>query len=344
MKKFSISRGFTLIELLIVIVIIGALAVAVFVALNPVKRLQDSRNARRTTDIDSIRTAINEYLVDNGKLPAVLSAGMPETQIGTSNGSGGSGNPSCAITSGKCNVTAISCADLTSSLASYLKSIPQDPIIGSSATTGYSVSVDANNTITVNNCSMEALPVIVQDTFARGNQIYWGTASDGHTWGADAASNAIFSINSNQGQVATAGTIVNGILGPAVSNGQVFFTGSTSSFSNSDFGALLRYTDNNNWYKAYIDGSNLLVRRMLTGTNTVLTQTPFAASGGTSYTLRFQIIGATLMARVWATSGSEPSTWMVTVSDNSFASGYAGLGTAGFGGTVSYTSFTAYQL
>src|SRR5947208_17088576 len=35
----------------------------------------------------------------------------------------------------------------------------------------------------------------VQDTFQRPNQTYWGTASNGMTWGGDANSSSSFSIN-----------------------------------------------------------------------------------------------------------------------------------------------------
>ena len=40
-------QGFTLIEILLVVAMISILAVAVFVALNPAKRIIDSKNARR---------------------------------------------------------------------------------------------------------------------------------------------------------------------------------------------------------------------------------------------------------------------------------------------------------
>ncbi|EKD47532.1 MAG: hypothetical protein ACD_66C00019G0006, partial [uncultured bacterium] len=41
------KKGFTLIELLIVIAIIAILAAAIFVALDPVTRFQEARDARR---------------------------------------------------------------------------------------------------------------------------------------------------------------------------------------------------------------------------------------------------------------------------------------------------------
>ena len=100
MKQFfsRYQKGFPLIELLIVIVIISALAVTVFVALNPVQRLKDSRDARRTSDVETLLTAIHEYIVDNkGSLPTGLTTGMAETQLGT-------GATGCVIATGGCTV------------------------------------------------------------------------------------------------------------------------------------------------------------------------------------------------------------------------------------------------
>lgn len=152
----SKSAGFTLIELLIVIAIIAALAVVVFVSLNPVKRLSDARDARRTTDVETMLTAIHTYIVDNkGSLPTGLSTSMVETQLGTA----ASG---CAIATGGCAVAAAACLDLSTPLAKYLKSIPQDPKTGTAATTLYSVLVDANNIVTIKACGTEGTTNISQ--------------------------------------------------------------------------------------------------------------------------------------------------------------------------------------
>ena len=56
-KIRSRLQGFTLIELLIVIGIIAVLAAATFVALNPLTRFQDARDARRRTDISAVLSA-----------------------------------------------------------------------------------------------------------------------------------------------------------------------------------------------------------------------------------------------------------------------------------------------
>ncbi|MEK7571210.1 MAG: prepilin-type N-terminal cleavage/methylation domain-containing protein [Patescibacteria group bacterium] len=161
MKRFFSynQKGFTLIELLIVIVIISALAVTVFVALNPVQRLKDSRDARRTSDVETILTGIHQYIVDNkGSLPTGLTTSMAETQLGT----GASG---CTISTGGCSVAAAACVDLTTPLAKYLKSIPIDPLGGTTYTaakTGFSVTVDANNIITIKACGTEGTTNISQ--------------------------------------------------------------------------------------------------------------------------------------------------------------------------------------
>jgi len=152
---FKSQKGFTLIELLVVIVIIVVLAAVVFVALNPSKRLKDAKDARRTTDIATILTAIHLAIVDSkGTLPSGLSTSMPETQLGTA----GSG---CAISTGGCAATPSACIDLSTSLNKYLKSVPADPN-GSAATTNYTVAVDANNIVTVRACGAEGGTNILQ--------------------------------------------------------------------------------------------------------------------------------------------------------------------------------------
>ena len=143
------KKGFTLIELLVVIAIIAILAVIVFVALNPVKRFQDSRNARRTQDAQSLLTAIHEYIVDNGgTMPAGITTS--EQQLGTCVAGGNT----------LCTTAGAACVDMSSTLASYMKSIPVDPGSGTTATTGYSVMRDANNIVTVKACAAEAGAVI----------------------------------------------------------------------------------------------------------------------------------------------------------------------------------------
>lgn len=148
-------RGFTLIELLLVVAIIAVLAVAVFVALDPAKRLKDAKDARRTADVDSILTAIHQSIVDNkGALPTGLTGGMIESQLGT-----GAAAVCSPVSTGGCGVPATTaCVDLSTPLAKYLKSIPVDPTGGTTydaTKTGYSVMVNANGIVTVRACGTE---------------------------------------------------------------------------------------------------------------------------------------------------------------------------------------------
>lgn len=153
----STSKGFTLIELLIVIAVISTLAVAVFTALNPSQRLKDSKDARRTSDVDTILTAIHAAIVDNkGTLPTNLAAaGATEVQLGTAAAGAG-------LVQGGCNVIVAAATDLMTgslNLSKYLKSMPvsppKDAQTFSPALTGYSVQVDANGIVTIRACGTE---------------------------------------------------------------------------------------------------------------------------------------------------------------------------------------------
>ena len=151
MPKIQLKKGFTLIELLVVISIIALLSVVVFVALNPVKRFQDARNSRRWSDVDNILTAVHESIVDNGgALPAGLTTGMAETQLGSCLSGGAT----------LCTGAAAACVNLATPLAKYLKSMPIDSQTGVASTSAYSITVDANNIVTVKSCSAENSAVI----------------------------------------------------------------------------------------------------------------------------------------------------------------------------------------
>jgi streptogramin lyase len=187
--------------------------------------------------------------------------------------------------------------------------------------------------------------VLGQDTFQRANQKFWGKASNGNVWGSDAGTNSVFSISSNSGRVINGAGNYSAILGASTSNADVVFSGSLSSFTNTNLGATLRWHDGNNWYKAYLDGKNLVIQKKVSGTGTMIASIPFAASGGTSYSIRFEVVGTTLSARAWATGSTEPSAWQVTGTDSTFTSGYCGLRMLVQGGaTATFTSFTATGL
>src|SRR5258708_18522754 len=165
------------------------------------------------------------------------------------------------------------------------------------------------------------------------------------SWGGDANTQSFFSISGNAGLVTnTASGSYSAVLGPTTTDAEVYLTGSLSAFANSNFGSVLRWTNGNNWYKAYIDGSNLIIQKKVNGATTILTSVPFAATAGVSYTIHFRVVGSTLTANVSLSSGSEPSGWMATANDTSLTSGYCGLRTLTQAGTLTVTSFLAKQV
>lgn len=166
---------------------------------------------------------------------------------------------------------------------------------------------------------------IAQDTFHRPNQFLWGTASDGLLWGADANRKAVFQIINDSGRIVNGQGTYSAIIGPSVTNAEILFTGTLSSFQQDNLGAVLRWQDALDWYKACIDGNQLLLLKDVDGTITLLNAVSFSANANTLYSLRFAIEGAQLFARVWPAGQTEPSTWMVQATDTSFTSGLGGL-------------------
>jgi len=143
----SNRSGFTLVELLLVIGIIATLAVVVFVALDPAKRFADARDARRNSDVETILSAVHQYVIDNkGPFPPTLASGA-EQVLGTTTGG-------CTNYSKGCNAQIDACLDLSFYLSKYLKTIPADPN-GSSLNTLYSISRDDNGIVTVKACGAE---------------------------------------------------------------------------------------------------------------------------------------------------------------------------------------------
>ncbi len=243
-----------------------------------------------------------------------------------------------SFSTGFCGLRMQVASSVTASYTSFLATVP-----GATSTPTPSPSPSPSPTVTVTpSPSPTPGTILAQDTFQRSNQALWGIASDGHTWGGDANSSKVFSIAGNTGQLTNGNTSYSAVLGPTVTNAQVLFSGSISSFNATNIGAVLHWTDGNNWYKAYIDGTNLIIQKKVNGSTTILNKTAFAAQTGTSYTLRFSVVGSTLSAKAWQTGSSEPGTWMVTATDSAFQSGYCGLRIQVQNGAIAQiTAFTA---
>ncbi len=72
------ARGFTLIELLVVIGILAVLLAITLVAINPARQFAMSNDTKRSSDINAILNAVNQYQADNrGALPTGIPVGTP---------------------------------------------------------------------------------------------------------------------------------------------------------------------------------------------------------------------------------------------------------------------------
>ncbi|MBV8695480.1 MAG: hypothetical protein JO125_11165 [Chloroflexi bacterium] len=168
---------------------------------------------------------------------------------------------------------------------------------------------------------------LAQDTFQRANQPLWGTASDGRMWDGDANTMQTFSIVGHSGQIGNGSGTFNAVLGPAIADSEVLLSGSMSQFHADmvNIGAVLRWSDGNNWYKALLDGTHLIVLKRLKGATTQLGSVLFAAQDGVVYSIRFRAVGATLFAKAWPSNTTEPVGWAIAVNDLSFTTGQSGI-------------------
>ncbi len=197
---------------------------------------------------------------------------------------------------------------------------------GASSTGKTAVPTSVVTTTATTTTSLSSANVLARDTFQRPDQQFWGVASDGQSWAGDAAKAPAFAIFNHTGQVTgTASAIYDSVLGKPVADSEVLFSGSVSHFAAANMGVLLRWTDGNNLYKVFIDGTNLTALKKVNGVVSSLQSVPFAAQDGISYSIRARVVGTSIMARAWQTGRTEPSNWMLIASDNSLASGYDGL-------------------
>ncbi len=64
------KKGFTIIEIIIITSVIVILAGITIVSVNPLQRIENSRDAQRYADIQAIANAVELYTIDNGDIPS----------------------------------------------------------------------------------------------------------------------------------------------------------------------------------------------------------------------------------------------------------------------------------
>jgi prepilin-type N-terminal cleavage/methylation domain-containing protein len=156
-KKIKIQKaGFTLIELLIVVAVIAILAALAFVALNPLARFQDARNAQRWADVNALLGAIKLDQVDNGgAYHANIAAMSDNTYYQIGDATTGCDTPACS------NPTVSmqsACVDIYGLISEgYIAALPIDSNASgvSDAKTGYYLYKYDSGQISVGSCHEE---------------------------------------------------------------------------------------------------------------------------------------------------------------------------------------------
>jgi len=158
----SKKSAFTLIELIIVIAIVAILAAAVFVAIDPARRLHEARNAVRASDTATVLEAVKKYQADNGGTHYSTVDAITDDSyvlIGTTLNDDGLCAEEVTSAAVCANVATAAgtadCVDLSSIGATYLSSIPNDPQNGTDADTQYYIFKGAANDIKVGACDEE---------------------------------------------------------------------------------------------------------------------------------------------------------------------------------------------
>ncbi len=201
------KKGFTLIELLIVIAILALLMSIIIVTLNPAELLKKSRDTKRVSDLNALRTAINLYVTDKA---------APDLDIygtcGTNTWLSLSGNDDCtALASHQCTTTnrlttgsgwiPINFGSISS--GSPLAALPVDPTNASSSTpfSNLYYSYYCNSTY-----STFELNAQMESAYYRSTA-YGGSAGDGDVCSSDGGnSSLLYEVGSDPGLDLMSGT------------------------------------------------------------------------------------------------------------------------------------------
>ncbi|MFW5702680.1 MAG: type II secretion system protein [Candidatus Dojkabacteria bacterium] len=128
-------EGFTLIEILVVVALIAILAGITIIAINPAQNFEDTRNAQRSSDVNTILNAVTQYTAEDGNSLDDFAI-APATEIAQCPTVDNIGTDSANV-------------DLSDLIPDFIVAVPTDPSTGDDADTGYTICETAAGRIEV---------------------------------------------------------------------------------------------------------------------------------------------------------------------------------------------------
>lgn len=105
------KKGFTLVELLVVIAVIAILAAIVVVAINPTKKLQQSRDASRKASVQQMVSGLATFYTQASSYPAALADLVTQGELKSLPKTPTGGNFSYLASPAGCTTAAKNCTD-----------------------------------------------------------------------------------------------------------------------------------------------------------------------------------------------------------------------------------------
>ncbi len=180
------------------------------------------------------------------------------------------------------------------------------------------------------------------DSFTRANQSGWGTSDNGDLWANNSGGTPVTAaIASNVGTL-TGGSRSYLISGSEIET-QVDMKVKVNAGGDNlnDIGIVFGYTDINNNYRAYVEGANLLLDKVIAGVPTNLATVASGIANNVDAYIRVQWYGGKLRVKVWAATALEPNDnlWTASASDTQYSTGKAGVMVRMNSGTVNVYSY-----
>jgi hypothetical protein len=177
--------------------------------------------------------------------------------------------------------------------------------------------------------TVTAINPAVYDTFTRVSASGWGTADSGDVWSNSGGSATDHTTNGTVAQQSTSFVSTPGhhdtVTSPAadVDLKADFASAALATGGSQYIGLMARMLDTNNFYYAQLaftttQAIQLNLLKKVASSDTTLasaTATELTHAASTFFTLRLQVIGSTVQAKVWAQGTVEPGTWHVSATD-----------------------------